>query len=169
MRANQGFTLIELIVTMAILAIIAGFALPSFRDTIVANSVATDRDEIFRTLLLARSEAVKRGRYATVCASPSATACSTTAPWGDGWILFEDQDGDGTVDTGDEIVRVFSARKTQVAITHGAGLRRITFNSQGLARSGTTSFAGTFTVSHADGSQYDRSLSLSATGRATKQ
>ena len=106
MNRNAGFTLIELIVTMALAAIILTIGVPSFREALQNNRRATQINEIISTFNIARSEAIKRGVQVTLCKSTNGTSCNTTACdastgnncWEQGWITFSDSDGDGTVD-----------------------------------------------------------------------
>ena len=77
---NRGFTLVELMVTVAVLAIIAAFAAPSFTRVIEDNRVTTQANDLLTSIALARSEAVKRG--ATVTISPAAGG------YGAGWQVF---------------------------------------------------------------------------------
>ncbi|WP_323003098.1 GspH/FimT family pseudopilin [Denitromonas sp.] len=67
---NRGFTLVELMITLAIMAIIAAFAAPSFTRLIEDNRVTTQANDLLSSLSLARSEAVKRG--VTVTVTPNA-------------------------------------------------------------------------------------------------
>ena len=64
-----GFTLVELMVTLTVLAILVGVALPSFRDMILNNRRTAIVNDLVSSLLLARSEAIKRGQPVSVCAS----------------------------------------------------------------------------------------------------
>lgn len=92
----RGMTLIELIVTVAIAAIVVTVAVPSFREMLRKNRVDALTNELASSLNFARSEAVKRGKPITVCktADPDATppACSTSAEvgWQSGWLVFVD-------------------------------------------------------------------------------
>jgi len=93
-RALAGFTLIELIITLAIAAILLTLAAPSFQTMLAKNRVAGLTNELSASLQLARSEAIKRGKTITVCkcADPTATtlACDTTdsASWTSGWLVY---------------------------------------------------------------------------------
>ena len=82
---QRGFTIIELMVTIAILGIMATLAAPSFRDTILSARVRSSASDLFDSVLLARSEAVKRNAVVEVV--PSASG------WAGGWSVKRQSDG----------------------------------------------------------------------------
>lgn len=161
---QEGFTLVELMVAIALLAIIASLAVPAFRDTIISNSVSFGRDQYFGALTFARSEAIKVGTSVSVCKSANATACDASASWSDGWLAFVDANRDGNLDTGDRIVKTGGPLDTAVTVTHSTSADVVTFDSRGLALRGD----GLFTFSHSSGSSFNKTVDLSVTGRAMK-
>lgn len=114
--ANNGFTLIELMVTLSIVAIMASIAVPSYQSFIAQTRLTTQTNELVTALNTARSEAVKRGVRVTVCKSADPTAatpaCATSGGWEQGWVAFVDNsqatgNTAGTIDGLDERLRVF--------------------------------------------------------------
>ena len=95
-----GFTLMELMITVAVAAILLGLAAPSFTDTIRNNRLTTAANDLLHSTQLARSEAVKRQTPVVVCASANSAAqppsCSNGA-FTD-WIVFVDTNNNWSVD-----------------------------------------------------------------------
>lgn len=85
-RRTRGFTLIELVITVAIVAILAAIALPSFARVIASNRVAAGVNEFISAVNLARTEAIRRGQPAGVCASDNGSTCSGN--WDDGYLVY---------------------------------------------------------------------------------
>jgi type IV fimbrial biogenesis protein FimT len=104
LRRSNGFTLIELMVTIAVLAILITLGMPSFQGVLRSNRAATTTNEMMASLALARSEALKNTRGAGVCASTDGAACNGDS-WGDGWMVWSDADGSGTFDTEEPVLR----------------------------------------------------------------
>ena len=103
----RGFSLIELLVTIAIAAIIAGVAAPSFSKMVNANRIQTAASALQSDMMYARTEAVKRGLPVSICPSTDQATCTTTNAWANGWIVFNDVNGSGTIDsTSDKVLRV---------------------------------------------------------------
>ncbi|MDP3330641.1 MAG: GspH/FimT family pseudopilin [Methylococcaceae bacterium] len=90
---HQGFTLIELMVTISIAAILLGVAIPSFTSTITSNRLTTNANELVTALNLARSEAIKRGQQVTVRRKGT-----TNTQWESGWDVFVDINNNGSFD-----------------------------------------------------------------------
>lgn len=139
MKTNKGFTLIELMVTLAVAAIILTVAVPSFRSIVQNNRLITQANELITGINLARSEAIKRGQSISICAANAAlTGCSNTATaWNVGWIIFIDSDGGADFDAGETILRVWEAID-ESSLTSNTSL--IMYRSTGL-----TSLAATAT------------------------
>ncbi|MEZ5453986.1 MAG: GspH/FimT family pseudopilin [Thiothrix sp.] len=100
---QTGMTLIELIVTLSIVAILASVAAPSVKEMIQNNRLTALNNQIVSSLNYARAEAVKRNYDVTMCVRNAAgNGCSTTDGDGfeKGWIVFIDCDADNTVDAG---------------------------------------------------------------------
>lgn len=95
MRPDRGFTLIEMMVTIAVMAIIAGIAFPNLRDFVVNNRVSTQTNEFVAVLNFARSEAIKRGADVRVCAEDG-------KDFGRGWLV---RPGDSCDDDDEVLVR----------------------------------------------------------------
>ena len=114
-----GFTILELMITVAVLAILLGIGVPSFQAIIRQNRLSAHTNELLSAAAIARSEAVKRGSPVTMCPAEG-DACLGDDEWSNGWIVFVDENGDpGEVDGGDIIIQRWSASSAdQVAITN---------------------------------------------------
>jgi len=113
MKNLSGFTLIELMVTLAVGVVILSIGVPAFLGMMSNNQAAGYANDLVGAMRLARSEAVKRGSDVTVCASNSdQTACSGTA-WNNGWIVFTDDDGSNSLGEGEMIIKVWSIQSTE--------------------------------------------------------
>lgn len=130
-RHLGGFTLLELMVVIAIAAILLAIALPSFTTTLRSNRVATSTNELLATLSLARSEAVRSTRGAGVCTSSDGASCG--GDWNSGWLVWGDSNGNGALDVGETVVR-YSQAKASLAMTGAA--TTLVFDSRGRLSGG---------------------------------
>lgn len=85
-RRQRGFTLIELMVTVAVLAILLGIAVPSFQDISLTTRLRAIANNLTAGVQLARSEAIKRNAAIQLCASSNGSSCGSS--WEDGWIVL---------------------------------------------------------------------------------
>ncbi len=105
MRSNKGFTLIELAVSLSIMAILAGIALPSFRSFLEHQRTSAAISALNTHMALARVAAITRNRRAVLCPSIDGSHCRTDTDWSGGWMLFLDDDGNRKPDLSEEVLR----------------------------------------------------------------
>lgn len=154
MDKMRGLTLIELLVTMAILAILMGLAAPSFLRTVRSNDMSTAVNTFLADMRFARSEAVKRGGRVAVCrtdspeASPpscAADAGSTGKGWATGWIVFHDLDASGGFSSGDAVLRVQAGLGSVDTVLEGTSTASTTFRFTATGRLADASLAAKLT------------------------
>jgi type IV fimbrial biogenesis protein FimT len=138
-KAQTGFTIIELMVTLALAAIVLMAAVPSFTQIIKSNRLTTNVNDLVYAISLARSEALKSGG-ASVCASSDGTACDN-ALWKQGWIVFTDLNGDCVVDAGEQVVKAFDAVADINNIQSLQAIKCVSYGSNGYLTAGNGSLA----------------------------
>ncbi len=167
MKTQSGFTLVELMVTLAVGVIVLALGLPAIMSMMSTNQAAGYSNELVGAIRLARSEAVKRAASVTVCASNAdQTACSGN-DWNNGWIVFSDDDADSVYDGGETIHRVWSIPTDERASLEfeAASPNAIRFTPSGAnALDAQIQFA--FKKSDCHASQA-RQITISRMGRAT--
>jgi type IV fimbrial biogenesis protein FimT len=87
-RNAAGFTLLELMTTLAVAGIMLAVGVPSYQAVVRNNRAATNANELVSALTIARSEAIRRGDRVSLCRSDDGASCGGT--WEDGWIVFLD-------------------------------------------------------------------------------
>jgi len=133
----RGLTLIELMMAIAIAAILLAVAAPSFQQALNGNRLGSAANELASAINLARAEAVRQNRRAVLCRSTDDSACDGTASRWPGWIVFVDADNDGVRDAGEPVIK--SGRfSTDLVVTSSANIagvnERISFRADGTAR-----------------------------------
>ena len=173
MKIRQyGFTLIEMLIVVAIAAILLALAAPSFREMLVKRSVQAAGETLASDMRFARSEALKRSTQTVVCRSTDGATCTAAVggySWNGGWLVFVDSDSNGVVSTGDDLIRVQQALPNIATIEHPSvpANTRHTFryDPTGFARAADQSFVITPTGTVPAGAT--RLLCVSIHGRPT--
>ena len=163
---HKGFTLIELVVTIAILAILLVIAIPSFKALIINNRITTQANEFVSDVTYARAEAVRRNTRVSICKSNDGAACALGADWSGGWIVFTDAPIYGVVSPGDNILRVRGALTTGAALVN-SGFDYFQFFPSGIvsgvAGGGIPGVAGYFNLCQSG--YFGRIFNFNTTGR----
>lgn len=153
-----GFTLIELMIVLAILSVLLFVAVPNFDSVMADSEVDKARYNLATGLALARTEAVKRGEDVTVCHGTTGT-CGT----GTGSVNWTNLGWKVVVDSSDEILRVDDSPNDKVTVTYDCG-DFISFNSVGY-RNSSGSGECEYSFSDTRGASITERLCIAASGR----
>lgn len=172
MNGERGFTLIELVVAMALASILLALAIPSFRDSILDNQRASVSNRLITDLSFARAEAITRRADVVVCRSSDIDTCGEGSGWEDGWIVFVDDNGDDDIDADEEILRVQNAPVSAEQLAADED-RRLTIRGNNNADdevvfqaiTGRPAAGGTILTCDARGFASGRVLVIAASGR----
>jgi len=103
---DGGFTLAELLVAIAIGALLMLLAVPGYRAWIAEMELRDRVEALVAAMSLARAEAIKRGSRVDLCPSADGTYCNPGGRWEVGWLIFADDNHDGERDDDETILRV---------------------------------------------------------------
>lgn len=164
-RHSFGFTLIEMLVAMSIVAILMALATPGFRQLMASATVRSLSSDLGADLNYARAEAVRSGSQVSVCARANDSSCGTD--WGNGWLLFRDVVGTtGGVEVGDTILRTHDPADSSLTVTTSNGSNSITYFPSGAASSSIVSGVPLALLIRSPETK-GRDLALSVIGRLT--
>lgn len=124
----RGFTLIELMTTLAVLIVLLTLAAPAFTSFLHSNRLRAAQSELVASLMLARSEAGRRGRQVGVEALQPVGNGGFTA----GWRVWVDADANGSYDSGETVLRDVPAQRPPLTIDSGAEVRGVVFAPSGF-------------------------------------
>jgi type IV fimbrial biogenesis protein FimT len=156
MKRNLGFSLIELMVTLAVLVILITVAIPSFTSLIQNSRSAALANSIVIALNVARSEAVKRNALINLCPGNDGSACPGN--WTNGWIV--------QLNTGATTVQVWDAPDTGAVITQVGGNSTIRFDGSGRMTLPAAAVTINSRYPNCTGQQA-RQIQISTTGRVS--
>jgi type IV fimbrial biogenesis protein FimT len=131
-RARQaGFSLIDQIMTIAILAVLTGISLPPLSGLVRRQRLQSAQFEYLAAMQYARGVAVSEGVRTIVCPSHDGRHCDKGTDWGSGWLVGRDRDGDGQPDG--EPLRTGLAMDASLTVLGSASRPRVRFQSSGSA------------------------------------
>ena len=166
---EKGFTLIELMITLVVLAILLLVAVPNFGSFVAQSRLDSVKNKLISSVALARSEAIKRGVAVAICrknADPAQTcngnAVTGSKDWSNGWIVFLDEDDNQTAAAA-EILKIFGEIDAASTIQYSLG-DVIVFDSLGLLDTAST-IDEEFALGDTGDSAIGAGLSIRPTGR----
>ena len=166
MKKNSGFTLLELVIVVALVAIVMAIAIPSMRTFTQNDRLTTQINTLVGHLAYARSEAVLRSQQVSLCVSSNNTSCTGGTAWENGWIIYIDADSDGVFGAGEEILRVRQALAGSNTLKPATIGTQLTYDNRGFA---TATSVGSFSLCDSRGATYGKAIAISNTGRVRKE
>lgn len=150
-----GFSIIELMIVVAIVGVLSVFALPSMRDTVVSSRMKSLSLDLYSSLALARSEAIKRN-------TGSVSMIATGGNWQNGWSVTCVDSG-GSCGGSNVVLTVGDAVDSSISLSEANGITTITFNRDGRLATAATSLRIIYTANNAQVPM--RCVELSVSGR----
>jgi type IV fimbrial biogenesis protein FimT len=155
---------------VAIVAILLSIGVPSYRYITNSYRMSSEVNSLLGDVQLARSEAIKEGVTIVVCSSTSLTACSGSNSWQNGWIIFQDLNGNGQLDANERVVHVqqgFTGTTPDTFLPNNA-VSGISFNREGFATTTAGFVTTTWTLKEStNNGAWTRCLQLNPVGNAT--
>ena len=158
MKKAMGYSLLELVIVVALVGIVFSIAVPSMRVLTQNDRLVTHINTMVGHLAYARSEAVKRSQQVSVCVSNDAATC-TGGSWEDGWIVYIDADADNAFTANEQILRVQQALGGNNNVTTTLG-NQITYDYRGF-----TNAAGSMLLCDDRSGDLGKTLTITNTGR----
>lgn len=144
MRRGAGFTLIELMMTLAVVAVVLAISVPDMRGLVADRAIRADAEAFQAALRLARHEAMRLGEVVSLCARDAAQGDTTHIcladgrSWDGGWLVFVDRGRRGVIEPEDRVVLVHQPVQASSVIQATTG--RLSFQPTGISFSAASSF-----------------------------
>lgn len=135
-RAQTGFTLLELMLVVGIVGLLLAIAVPAMGDFIRNSRITGAANDVMAGFHLARSEAIKRRDFVTLCTSANSQAATPACAASDlltGWIAFVDTNQSGQRDVGEDVLMQHEAMNVQITAQSSVDPFAVTYGMNGLA------------------------------------
>ena len=127
----KGFTIIELMITLALVGVLVTFGVPGFSGLMERNQLTTGINQFVSSLSLARSEAIKRNERVNICTSNDGVQC-TASSYEDGWLVYVDSNQNNSRDNNEELIWVGSSLANNLTLRGSSGFsNQISYMSTG--------------------------------------
>ena len=148
MQACRGFTLVEALSVLAVTGTVLALAVPPLGVVVQTTRLATASNDVLASLLLARSEAIKRKLRVVMCKSADGQSCTTAGGWQQGWIVFADANNDAQRTADEQLLHVGRAASAAMRLTGTTPVARyVSYAPDGATKTVGGGFqAGTLTV-----------------------
>lgn len=164
-RRVSGLTLIELLVTMSVLAVLLAVGIPSSASLMQRWRVDATIESLVADIRLARSTATRTSRAVVMCARAADGNCSAGNDWSTGWVVFSDLNGDSALDVGEPLIAERPNQSGMASMPDKTSQARLTFRANGTLESGKTSVG----IRPKDSAKTVASVVINAMGRTRVQ
>lgn len=158
-KSGTGFSLYELLVTLAVAAVVLSVGVPSLGVLVARNRQHAEINALFHAIHAARKESITKRRVVSLCPSSDGETCRQSLDWSNGWILFvnDDRDSPPRIDPGEALLQRYTVHPTI----------RLSANRRGFTLRGTRLRAtnGTIVACDSGGRVAPKALVISYTGR----
>jgi len=132
-KAIQGFTFIELIITLSVVSILLAYGVPGYHQFRLNQNMTTAINQLSATINFARSKSIIEASHVIACPSTSYTACDGDGNWHGGWMIFADHNRNRSFDGGDTMILNEMPMTDGIQAISSIHRKKVRFNSWGAA------------------------------------
>ncbi len=133
MKSTNGFSLIEMLVTLSIAAVLISYALPSIYNIKSNKALDNERDRLMVSFAYARTYAITQQKQVVVCPSLSGRDCDNQSRWYQGWIVFDDTNRNRQLDSDEKLLQFENQMDNSIIATSSIYRSKIRFNTIGFS------------------------------------